>query len=598
MAMVFQDPMTSLNPVMRVGRQITESIHTHLDVSRTFAHELAVSLLESVRVPDPERRMEEYPHQLSGGLRQRVCIAVALACGPQLLLADEPTTALDVTVQAQVLDLLAAQQRERFMALILVTHDLGVVAGRADEVVVMYAGQVVEKAPTPSLFSDMKMPYTEALLRSIPTITEPSHTRLAAIPGRPPDLVARAHGLSVRAPLRLRAGPLPRGAAAAHTRRDARSRVPMLVPGRHPRGRGRAGTQPGRRDHARHGRGRLMAGTGKAHLRPEGDALLRVDDLVVEFNADGGKVKAVSGISLDVAPGETLGLVGESGCGKSTTGRAVIQLPKPTSGRVRFDGMELTELRPSALRAIRPTMQMIFQDPISSLNPRRKIGDIVAEGLEIWHVGDAASRRAKVDEMLVAVGLDPDAARDRHPHEFSGGQCQRISIARAVITDPKLIICDEPVSALDVSVQAQILNLLEDMKRRYDLTMIFISHDLAVVKNVSDRVAVMYLGKLCEVGGPDQLYASPAHPYTAALLAAIPVPDPDAPAGGARVLGGEIPSNIDPPGGCRFRTRCPKAQAECAEEEPQLRATGPEQFVACHFPLAAGEHLDLPTRPS
>ena len=336
-----------------------------------------------------------------------------------------------------------------------------------------------------------------------------------------------------------------------------------------------------------------MAGTGTAHLRPEADVLLRVEDLVVEFRAEGGKVKAVSGISLDVAPGETLGLVGESGCGKSTTGRAVMQLPKPTSGSVRFDGVELTELRSSEVRKTRPSMQMIFQDPISSLNPRRKIGDIVAEGLEIWDVGDSASRRAKVDEMLSAVGLDPDAARNRRPHEFSGGQCQRISIARAVITDPKLLICDEPVSALDVSVQAQILNLLEEMKQRYNLTMLFIAHDLAVVKNVSDRVAVMYLGKLCEVGPPDQLYASPAHPYTAALLAAIPVPDPGSPPDTSRVLGGEIPSNTNPPSGCRFRTRCPKAQAQCAEEEPQLRRVGPEQFVACHFPLEPGEQLDF-----
>jgi peptide/nickel transport system ATP-binding protein len=340
-----------------------------------------------------------------------------------------------------------------------------------------------------------------------------------------------------------------------------------------------------------------VAGTGTAHLRPEADVLLRVEDLVVEFKADGGKVKAVSGISLDVLPGETLGLVGESGCGKSTTGRAVMQLPHPTSGSVRFDGVELTKLRSSELRKTRPSMQMIFQDPISSLNPRRKVGDIVAEGLEIWDVGDAASRRAKVDEMLGAVGLDPDTARNRRPHEFSGGQCQRISIARAVITDPKLIICDEPVSSLDVSVQAQILNLLEEMKQRYDLTMLFIAHDLAVVKNVSDRVAVMYLGKLCEVGPPDQLYASPAHPYTAALLAAIPVADPDSPPDDARVLGGEIPSNIDPPSGCRFRTRCPKAEARCAEEEPQLRSIGPEQFVACHFPLAPGEQLVFPPAP-
>jgi peptide/nickel transport system ATP-binding protein len=338
-----------------------------------------------------------------------------------------------------------------------------------------------------------------------------------------------------------------------------------------------------------------VAGTGTAHLRPEDDVLLRVEDLVVEFHAEGGKVKAVSGISLDLVAGETLGLVGESGCGKSTTGRAVMQLPRPTAGSVRFAGVELTALKGDALRRTRPQLQMIFQDPISSLNPRRKVGDIVAEGLEIWSVGDPAERRAKVDETLAAVGLDPETARGRRPHEFSGGQCQRISIARAVVTDPKLIICDEPVSALDVSVQAQILNLLEEMKARYDLTMLFIAHDLAVVKNVSDRVAVMYLGKLCEVGAPDVLYAQPAHPYTAALLAAIPVPDPGSPPDDTRVLGGEIPSNVDPPSGCRFRTRCPKAQDRCAAEEPQIRNIGPDQYVACHFPLAPGEQLEFGT---
>jgi peptide/nickel transport system ATP-binding protein len=336
-----------------------------------------------------------------------------------------------------------------------------------------------------------------------------------------------------------------------------------------------------------------MAGTGTAHLRPADDVLLRVENLVVEFAADGGqRVKAVSGISLDVAPGETLGLVGESGCGKSTTGRAVMQLPRPTSGTVCFDGVELTALKGEALRQTRPRLQMIFQDPISSLNPRRKVGDIVGEGLGIWNMGDESARRRRVDDVLTAVGLDPATARDRRPHEFSGGQCQRVSIARAVVTEPKLIICDEPVSALDVSVQAQILNLLEDMKQRYQLTMLFIAHDLAVVKNVSDRVAVMYLGKICEVGGPDALYARPAHPYTATLLAAIPVPDlgrlgtQTAP-----IPIGEIPSNTDPPSGCRFRTRCPKAQARCADEEPQLAAVGPDQFVACHFPLAPGERL-------
>jgi peptide/nickel transport system ATP-binding protein len=335
-----------------------------------------------------------------------------------------------------------------------------------------------------------------------------------------------------------------------------------------------------------------MAGTGTVHLRSVDDALLRVEDLVVEFGAARNRrVHAVSGISFEVLTGETLGLVGESGSGKSTTGRAVMQLPPPTSGRVRFEGVELTQLHGETLRRLRPRIQMIFQDPISSLNPRRKVGSIVAEGLEIWNLATPDERAKRVDEMFDAVGLDAEASRDRRPHEFSGGQCQRISIARAVITEPKLIICDEPVSALDVSVQAQILNLLEEMKRRYELTLLFIAHDLAVVKNVSDRVVVMYLGKLCEVGAPDDLYARPAHPYTATLLAAIPVPDPSERVDRHAVVSGEVPSNVDPPSGCRFRTRCPKAQAHCAEEEPVLREIAPGQYVACHFPLAPGDQI-------
>ncbi len=467
-----------------------------------------------------------------------------------------------------------------------------------------------------------------------------------------------------------------------------------------------------------------MAGSGTAHLRPAAETLLRVEELVVEFpvGRSGLKVHAVSNVSFDVLEGETVGLVGESGCGKSTTGKAIMQLPQPTAGRVTFEGHEMTRLSGEELRRTRTRMKMIFQDPISSLNPRRKVEDIIAEGLRVavdlqpapssvptslrfasmlsfalaglavfgivasliaglfadlswlgylilvlalspgtgvvflWYLaGDGlrnakrsawtgalalalvlggigviaglagfplawinvvldlvligallapSSRRAlpnppddldnEVDEMMATVGLDPSLQRGRRPHQFSGGQCQRISIARAVITDPKLIICDEPVSALDVSVQAQILNLLEDMKARYGLTLIFIAHDLAVVKNVSDRVVVMYLGKICEVGAPDDIYKQPAHPYTAALLAAIPVPDPNIRPDERTQVGGEIPSPVAPPSGCRFRTRCPKAQDKCAQEEPQIAELRPGQFVACHFPLAAGE--TLPTR--
>jgi peptide/nickel transport system ATP-binding protein len=339
-----------------------------------------------------------------------------------------------------------------------------------------------------------------------------------------------------------------------------------------------------------------MAGSGTAHLR-DADALLRVEHLVVEFpvGRTGLKVNAVSDVSLDVLEGETIGLVGESGCGKSTTGKAIMQLPPPTGGKVVFEGKDLAQMQGEELRRERTRIQMIFQDPISSLNPRRKVEDIIAEGLRIWKVGDDASRAARVDELMYAVGLDPALQRGRRPHQFSGGQCQRISIARAVATDPKMIICDEPVSALDVSVQAQILNLLEDMKARYGLTLIFIAHDLAVVKNVSDRVIVMYLGKICEVGQPEQLFASPAHPYTAALLSAIPVPDPAIVPAERLTLGGEIPSPVAPPSGCRFRTRCPLAQQVCAEEEPVIREIRPGQFAACHFPLGEGESLEAAT---
>ncbi|WP_420450658.1 ABC transporter ATP-binding protein [Ilumatobacter sp.] len=327
-----------------------------------------------------------------------------------------------------------------------------------------------------------------------------------------------------------------------------------------------------------------MAGTGHAHLRDDGDVVLRVTDLVQEFDVDGGTVKAVSGISFDVLRGETLGIVGESGCGKSTTGRAVMQLPKPTSGSVRFEGRELTELSGSDVREARTRVQMIFQDPVSSLNPRRTVRDSVLEPLAIWKRGSSDERGRIVDDILESVGIDPERAAESRPHQFSGGQCQRISVARALVLDPTLIICDEPVSALDVSVQAQVLNLLEDLKERYGLTLVFIAHDLAVVKNISDRVAVMYLGKLCEVATSDDLYAAPMHPYTNLLVQSIPEPDPTADHSIGEIIG-EPPSPIDPPAGCRFHPRCPNATAECERTEPELRELAPDHFVACHHPV-------------
>ena len=326
-----------------------------------------------------------------------------------------------------------------------------------------------------------------------------------------------------------------------------------------------------------------VGGAGKAHLRERDDIVLRAEDVVVEFPlSKRATVHAVSGVSLDIAKGETLGVVGESGCGKSTLGRTLINLPGPTEGSVVFQGEELNKLSKERLRHYRKALQMIFQDPISSLNPRRKVRDIVREPLSIWGMSDEAEGR--VDSTLEAVGLDPETMGDRRPHQFSGGQCQRISIARSLVLDPKVIVCDEPVSALDVSVQASILNLLEDMKERYGLTLVFIAHDLGVVKNISDRVAVMYLGKLCEIGGSDELYLEPAHPYTRALIRAIPALDPDAQQA-SDALEGDLPSPVNPPSGCRFRTRCPLADQRCADEEPAMRPVGEGHYVACHYPL-------------
>ncbi len=318
--------------------------------------------------------------------------------------------------------------------------------------------------------------------------------------------------------------------------------------------------------------------------------LLSVEDLFVTFTRGGSRLQAVAGVSFTLAEGETLGLVGESGCGKSTTGRAIVHVENPTSGTITFEGTDLTALQRTDLRLMRTRMQMIFQDPISSLNPRRRVADIVAEPLDIWKIGTKEERREKVDAMLDSVGIDPSVAGNRYPREFSGGQCQRISIARALVLEPKLLVCDEIVSALDVSVQAQILNLLEDLKAQHDLTVLFIAHDLAVVKNVSDRVAVMYLGRLCEVAPSDALYASPAHHYTEALLSSAVEPNPDLTRTPV-ILGGEPPSPINPPSGCRFRTRCPRAEARCAQEVPELREITPGHQVACHFPLPLGSGL-------
>ena len=592
MTMVFQDPMTSLNPVKKVGEQIAETLRYHLGRSRREALREAEDLFDQVGIPEPARRVSQYPHELSGGLRQRVVIAMALACQPRLLIADEPTTAVDVTVQKHLLDLLDRLRRDRGMSMILITHDLGVAHGRADDVAVMYAGRIVETADARTLFYDMRHPYTEALLRSIPRIDDPVHHRLDPIPGPPTRTRQSTRRVRLRSPLHLRPGRLPRRRAGAER---AGRLAPLRLPpsDRHRAGQGRSGRQQGRRHHCGrpvHGRGpgreQLMAGTGHAQLRDRDDVLLSVKDLVVQFPAGRKRVvHAVSQVSFDVAKGETLGIVGESGCGKSTVARAIVRLVDITAGEVLYEDQDLAKLSGEDLRKVRPNLQMIFQDPISSLNPRRRVRDVIGEGLAVWGDEIGSWSLDRVDELMDAVGVEARFG-DRRPHEFSGGQCQRIGIARALALDPKVLICDEPVSALDVSIQAQILNLLQDMKRRYGLTVLFISHDLAVVKNISDRIVVMYLGKVCEIGSTQEIYSRPAHPYTRALLASIPEPAPTVDVSEGDI-GDELPSATAPPSGCRFHTRCPRATELCRDVEPTSEQIGDvDHYVACHHPVA------------
>jgi peptide/nickel transport system ATP-binding protein len=582
-ATVFQDPMTSLNPTMTIGDQIAGPVRAHLGRSRAAARQRAEEVLGLVGVPRPAERLDAYPHQLSGGLRQRVMIAMALACEPKLLIADEPTTALDVTIQAQILRLLDDLKARLDMGLLLVTHDMGVIAGRADRVLVMYAGRIVEAAPTTELFARPRHPYTEALLGAIPRMTQERGQDLYSIPGRPPDLSDPPAGCRFAARCRYATG-------------QCRAQDPELAepePGHqyacfHPRPDpvpGRAGGRP--------------AATATPAAAPVGAAsaaaaapLLELDAVVKEFGVRKGvlqrtvaSVKAVSGVSFGVAAGETFALVGESGSGKTTVGRLIARLEEPDSGAIRIDGTDLSGLSGGALRRARRDVQLMFQDAYASLDPRMQVGSSLREPLVIQGIGDRRSRAARVAELLDGVGLPP-AAAGRYPHEFSGGQRQRIGLARALALSPRLIIADEPVSALDVSIQAQVLNLMKSLQAQLGLTYVVISHDLSVVRYLADRIGVMYLGRLVETGSSQAIYARPAHPYTAGLLEAIPEPDPVLErAKPAEVITGELPSAIDPPSGCRFRTRCPIAQDRCAAEEPPLRSFGDDHLAACHFPL-------------
>lgn len=574
---VFQDPMSSLNPVQRIADQVAEPMMVHLGMTRRAARSRAIDLLDEVGIPDAAKRAGAYPHQFSGGMRQRVMIAMALACQPKLLIADEPTTALDVTVQAQITELVQRLQQEHGMAVVWITHDLGVVAQLADRVSVMYSGRVVESSDCLSLYERPNHPYTLGLLSAVPSLDSPLGRDLVEVPGSPPDPQQSPAGCAFA----------PRCSMA-----DDQCEVerPALVPVGADEGAMAACWHTDRvKKPAPPATSHSLAFTGGTGDQRGDEAVLEIDQLRVHFAGaakflrSGAPVRAVDGIDLHLAPGEVLGLVGESGSGKSTLGRTVVGIEKPTSGTITLNGVDPAAASAAEIRQLRRRAQMVFQDPASSMNPSMTVGEIIQEPLRINRIGTRRERQQRSHELLELVELPGDALT-RHPHQFSGGQRQRVAIARALALDPSLVVCDEAVSALDVSVQAQIVNLFGKLQRELGLALLFIAHDLAVVRHIADRVAVMYLGQIVETGTREAIYDSPQHPYTRALLAAVPVADPKVRAEGSGALPGDIPSPSAPPQGCRFNTRCPFAvPGLCDTDTPPLRQLSGTHSVACHL---------------